>query len=90
MSLFTKKEKNQKVTIQDCEQNFSKLQFELGAITYLIDLKTQELNKLNDQLNEMLEDMKKWAHRGSLLTNKAKNELNDTIRQGEKNEGALN
>lgn len=89
MSLFTKKEK-QKVTIQDCEQNFSKLQFELGGLVYLIDLKTQELNKLNDRANEIQEEMRKQAHRASLLTNKAKNELEQTIRQGEKSEGTIN
>jgi len=89
MSLF-KKEKTKNPTIQDCEQNFSKLQFELGALTYLVDLKTQELNKLNDQFNELLEDMKKWAHRGSLLTNRAKGELEETIKRGEKNDGPIN
>lgn len=90
MTLFKKKEKEKDTTIQECEQNFSKLQFEAGAVTYLIDLKTHELNKLNDQLNELLEDMKKWAHRGVLLKGKAKNELEQTIKRGEKNESSLN
>lgn len=89
MSLF-KKDKTKSYTIQDCEQNFSKLQFELGGLVFLIDQRTDELNRLNDRANEIQEEMKKWTQRGILVTNKAKHELEQTIKQGEKNEGSLN
>lgn len=88
MSLFKKKDKD--MTIQDCEQEFNRLQFKIGQTTYLIDLKTQELNMLNDDLNKDLQTMQKLAHRGSLLTKKAKNELDETIKKGEKSESPLN
>lgn len=90
MAMFNKKQKEKEMTLQECEQEFSKLQFEIGSYTYLIDLKSQEINKLNDVLNEKLEDMKKLAHKGVLLKNKVQGELEEAIKRGEKIESSLN
>jgi hypothetical protein len=39
MSLFNKKSKEKDMTLQEVEQEFNKLQFEVGSFTYLINLK---------------------------------------------------
>ena len=87
MSLF-KKEKD--MTLQDVEQEFNKLQFEVGSFNYLIDLKSQEINIYNDEINRRLEKMRKLAQKGNVLRGKIKTELEETIRKGENVETSLN
>jgi len=89
MSLF-KKEKEKELTLQDVEQQFNQLQFEVGSFNYLIDLKSQEINIYNDEINKRLEKMRKLAHKGNLLRGKIKTEVEETIRKGEKVETSLN
>jgi uncharacterized coiled-coil protein SlyX len=89
MTLF-KKEKKKQLTIQEHETEFNKAQWLLGSLTYLIEDHTKELNKLNDQLNETIQVMDHHRHWARLLVAKAKKEVNDTIKEGEKNESPLN
>lgn len=91
MSLFKKdKQKEKEMTLQDVEAEFNKLQFEVGSFNYLIDLKSQEINIYNDEINKRLESMRKLAHKGTLMRGKIKNELNDAIKKGEKGESSFN
>lgn len=89
MALF-KKEKEKDLTLQEVEQQFNQLQFEVGSFNYLIDLKSQEINIYNEEINKRLEKMKKLAQKGNVLRGKIKTELEDTIRKGEKIESTLN
>lgn len=89
MSLF-KKEKVKDMTLQECEAEFSKLQFEIGSFNYLIDLKSQEINIYNDEINKRLEKMRKLAQKGNLLKGKIKNEIEQTIEKGKASESSFN
>lgn len=89
MDLF-KKKKDREPTLQEVEQQFNQLQFEVGSFSYLIDIKTQEINIYNDELNRRLEKMKKLAQKGNILRGKIKTEVEETIRKGEKVDTTLN
>lgn len=89
MALF-KKEKEKEMTLQEVEQQFNQLQFEVGSFNYLIDLKSQEINIYNEEINKRLEKMRKLAHKGNVLRGKIKTEVEETIRKGEKVENTLN
>lgn len=90
MKLFEKKNKEKEMTLQEVEQEFNKLQFEVGSFNYLIDLKSQEINIYNDEINKRIEKMRKLAQKGSLLRGKIKTELETTIEKGKEVESSLN
>lgn len=90
MDLFKKKGKEKEMTLQEVEQQFNQLQFEVGSFNYLIDLKSQEINIYNDEINKRLEKMRKLAQKGSLLRGKIKTELDKTIEKGKEVESSLN
>ena len=90
MDLFKKKKKEKEMTLQEVEQQFNQLQFEIGSFNYLIDLKSQEINIYNDEINKRLEKMRKLAQKGSLLRGKIKTELDKTIEKGKEVESSLN
>lgn len=90
MDLFKKKGKEKEMTLQEVEQQFNQLQFEVGSFNYLIDLKSQEINIYNDEINKRLEKMRKLAQKGSLLRGKIKTELDKTIEKGKEVESPLN
>jgi tricorn protease-like protein len=90
MSLFKKEKEKKEMTLQDVEVEFNKLQFEVGSFNYLIDLKSQEINIYNDEINKRLEAMRKLAQKGNLLRGKIENELKSTIKQGSKGESSFN
>jgi hypothetical protein len=54
MSLFKSKKKEKDMTLQEVEQAFNQLQFEVGSFNYLIDLKTQEINIYSDEISMLL------------------------------------
>jgi hypothetical protein len=89
MALFNKK-KEKDMTLQEVEQEFNTLQFEVGSLNYLIDLKTQEINAYSDEISQRLEKMRKLAHKGNLLRGKIKTELDRTIEKGKEIENSLN
>jgi len=89
MALFNKK-KEKDMTLQEVEQEFNTLQFEVGSLNYLIDLKTQEINAYSDEISKRLEKMRKLAHKGNLLRGKIKTELDRTIEKGKEVENSLN
>lgn len=90
MALFKKDKKEKEMTLQEVEQNFNQLQFEVGSFNYLIDLKSSEINLYNDEINKRLEKMRKLAQKGNVLRGKIKTELEETIRKGENVETTLN
>lgn len=90
MSLFKKDKKEKEMTLQEVEQAFNQLQFEVGSFSYMVDLKSQELNYYNDEINVRLEKMRKLAQKGNVLRGKIKTEVEETIAKGEKIESSLN
>jgi|LakMenE01Jun11ns_1017448.scaffolds.fasta_scaffold9372658_2 hypothetical protein len=90
MSLFKSKKKEKDMTLQEVEQAFNQLQFEVGSFNYLIDLKTQEINIYSDEISMRLEKMRELARRGNVLRGKIQNELEETIKKGETVESSLN
>lgn len=90
MKLFDKKNKEKEMTLQEVEQQFNQLQFEVGSFNYLIDLKSQEINVYNDEINKRLEKMRRLAQKGSLLRGKIKTEMDKTIEKGKEVESPLN
>jgi hypothetical protein len=78
------------MTLQEVEQAFNQLQFEVGSFNYLIDLKTQEINIYSDEISMRLEKMRELARRGNVLRGKIQNELEETIKKGETVESSLN
>ena len=90
MALFNGKKKEKDMTLQEVEQVFNQLQFEVGSFNYLIDLKTQEINLYSDEISMRLEKMRELARRGNVLRGKIQNELDETIKKGEKIESSLN
>lgn len=90
MSLFKSKKKEKDMTLQEVEQAFNQLQFEVGSFNYLIDLKTQEINIYSDEISVRLEKMRELARRGNVLRGKIQNELEETIKKGETVESSLN
>jgi hypothetical protein len=90
MSLFKSKKKEKDMTLQEVEQAFNQLQFEVGSFNYLLDLKTQEINIYSDEISMRLEKMRELARRGNVLRGKIQNELEETIKKGETVESSLN
>lgn len=90
MSLFKNKKKEKDMTLQEVEQAFNQLQFEVGSFNYLIDLKSQEINIYSDEISMRLEKMRELARRGNVLRGKIQSELDETIKKGEKVESSLN
>jgi hypothetical protein len=90
MALFNGKKKEKDMTLQEVEQVFNQLQFEVGSFNYLIDLKTQEINLYSDEISMRLEKMRELARRGNVLRGKIQSELDETIKKGEKIESSLN
>lgn len=88
MSLF--KNKKKPMTLQEVEQEFNKLQFEVGSFNYLIDLKTSEINLYSDEITGRLEKMRDLARHGNVLRGKIQAEMEETIKKGEKVESSLN
>lgn len=88
MSLFKNKKKH--MTLQEVEQEFNKLQFEVGSFNYLIDLKSQEINIYSDEISKRLDEMRELARKGSILRGKIEAEMEETIKKGEKVESSLN
>jgi len=88
--MFRGKKKEKDMTLQEVEQAFNQLQFEVGSFNYLIDLKTQEINIYSDEISIRLEKMRELAKRGNILRGKIKTELDETIKKGEEIESSLN
>lgn len=91
MSLFKSKSKKEKEpTLQEVEQDFNTLQFEVGSFNYLIDIKTQEINVYSDEITNRLEKMRLLARKGNILRGKIKTEMDETIKKGKEIESPLN
>lgn len=90
MSIFKKDKKEKEMTLQEVEQKFNQLQFEVGSFSYMVDLKSQEINLYNDEINDRLEKMRDLARKGNILRGKIKTEVEETIKKGEKIESSLN
>jgi hypothetical protein len=88
--MFKGKKKEKDMTLQEVEQAFNQLQFEVGSFNYLIDLKTHEINLYSDEISLRLEKMRDLARRGNVLRGKIQSELDETIKKGEKIESSLN
>lgn len=85
MGIFDK-EKPKQTTLQDVEQKFLELQFELGKNYYMAHVRSEEANRYQDRANDIAVEMTRLASKGSELKQKIETELKQTIEKGKKND----